>query len=121
MLYHKDVFWNKKFDVEAIELIKSVERTTRHLQDRIDSGNANRAFNTSGVLKAVDNLKTKKSISCFEVETDNNKVVKCCVRTPYNAQKDICLVIRQGVVITAWLCNRNDTHKTLDRSKYAKR
>ena len=27
-LYHKDVFWDKRFDVQAIELIKSAEKNS---------------------------------------------------------------------------------------------
>lgn len=47
MLYHKNVFWKKDFDVMSAELIKSVDRFSKHLQDYFDSENENRNFNAN--------------------------------------------------------------------------
>lgn len=56
----------------------------------------------------------------FEVEVEDNKIVKCVVRTRYDDNKDICIVFRYGIIITAYLDDINDNHETLDYSKYEK-
>ena len=120
MLYHKDVFWNLKFDVEALELIKTASRLSRHLQEHIASVDERRGFDLTGIEKIINEIKKQNSISCFEVEVENGKVTKAVIRVEYNSRKDICIVFRKWVVVTAWLCNKNDNHKTLDKSKYSR-
>ena len=59
-----------------------------------------------------------------EVETDkNNNIVKIVYRKQLNQKLDLCLVVmvQQSLVKTIWLNEANDTHRTLDRSKYATR
>ena len=121
MLYHKDVFWNLKFDIEALELIKTANRLSRHLQEHIASLEEKRGFDLAGIEKIINEIKKQESVSCFEVEVEYGKVTKAVIRVEYNSRKDICLVFRKGIVITAWLCNKNDNHKTLDKSKYSRR
>ena len=121
MLYHKNVFWKKDFDVMSAELIKSVDRFSKHLQEYFDSENENRNFNADDIIRIVDKLKTFDTIKAFEVETDGHKLQKCVVRCGFNGKKDICIVFRKSLVVTAWLCNKDDNHKTLDKSKYERR
>jgi hypothetical protein len=56
----------------------------------------------------------------IEVTVDpSGNEVKWLVRTRYDAVHDICIVyLRTGLVKTAWLNARTDTHKTLVRSRY---
>lgn len=63
-----------------------------------------------------------------EVSTTDNKLSKLLVRVPHPEDNtlDVVMAIRPGetkkhpwLVVTSWLNKRNDTHQTLDRSKYA--
>lgn len=121
MLYHRNVFWKKNFDIESVELIKSANRFSRHLQEYFNDTSEKRNFNADDIMRIVDRLKTFDTIKAFEVETDGHHLQKCVVRCGFNSRKDICLVFRKGLVVTAWLCNRDDNHKTLDKSRYEKR
>lgn len=121
MLYHKQVFWKKDFDVESAKLIKTANRFSKHLQEYFNDTKDNRNFNASDIIRIVDKLKTFDTVKCFEVETDGHTLQKCVVRCGFNGKKDIILVFRKGLVVTAWLCNKDDNHKTLDKSKYEKR
>lgn len=121
MLYHKQVFWKSDFDIESAKLIKTVTRFSRHLQDYFESKNENRNFNAEDIMRIVEKLKTFDTVKCFEVETDGHHLQKCVVRCGFNGKKDIILVFRKEFVVTAWLCNKDDNHKTLDKSKYEKR
>lgn len=120
-LYHRNIFWKKEFDKASADLIKSVNHLSRHLIEYLDDNADRRNFDLEGINKVIKTLKTFDTVKSFEVETENGKLTKCVVRFKYNNQKDICIVFRYGVVITAWLCNRDDNHKTLDRSKYTRR
>ena len=62
-----------------------------------------------------------QDIHPFEVEVDcNNKVVKTVIRTPYDDTRDISIVIRYGYIVSGWLNDKNDSHVSLDKSKYEK-
>ena len=121
MLYHKEVFWKNNFDRDSARLIKSVNRISRHLRDYLDYSTADRrSFDLDGIMKVTRALKQMDSVQAFEVETEKGKLTKCVVRVSYNDKKDICLVYRYGFIVTAWLCNKDDKHKTLNKSKYAR-
>jgi hypothetical protein len=57
----------------------------------------------------------------FEVEIENNRVTKMAVRLPYKNDCDLCVVflMGSGFVKTVWLNKHEDTHKTLNLSKYS--
>lgn len=62
----------------------------------------------------------------FEVEVQNGEVVKFCVRTELDDERDITVVIamtKDGwhFIKTAWVNNKEDVHRTLDTSKYVKK
>lgn len=120
-LYHKDVFWNKRFDIQAIELIKSAEKKRRFskhfINDRLNSGLYNRDFTADDILQA---LKMSEKGYIFEIETSNNYITKACIRLNFTDKKDICIVCRYNLIVTAWTCYKNDRHKTLNTSKYEK-
>ena len=120
MLYHKQVFWKKEFDVESAKLIKTVNHFSKHLKDYFSNNEEKRNFDADSIIKIVEKLKTFDNIKAFEVETDGHNLTKCAVRVGFNGKKDICLVFRKGLVVTAWLCNKDDNHKTLDKSKYTR-
>jgi hypothetical protein len=58
----------------------------------------------------------------IEVGLTGRKVEKVVVRTPFDTYNDLVLVLIPGpgawTVKTVWFNQVNDTHKTLDRSKY---
>ena len=121
-LYHREVFWKDNFDKDSARIVKSVYRLSKHLKDYLYNDNSERrSFDLNGIWKTIDTLKTMDSIESFEVETENGFLTKCVVRVGYNEKKDICLVFRKGLVVTAWLCNKNDKHSTLDKTKYDRR
>lgn len=121
MLYHKEVFWKKSFDVESASLIKTANRFSKHLQEYFEDTTERRQFNANDIIRIVEKLKNFDSVKCFEVETNGHYLTKCVVRCGFNGKKDICLVFRRGLVVTAWLCNKDDNHKTFDKSKYDRR
>ena len=116
-LYHKAVFWEKRFNIEALEIMKSAERAkhfSKHLiNDRLQK-NYNRQFTTNDILNALQNHGY-----IFEVETKNGKVVKSCARFNFSNNRDLIIVCRENIIVTAWTCCKNDKHNTLDISKYA--
>lgn len=120
-LYHRQVYWKKEFDFESAKLIKTANHFSRHLQEYFADNAERRQFDAESIMNIIEKLKTFDNIRAFEVETDGHYLTKCVVRVGFNGKKDICIVFRKGLVVTAWLCNKDDNHKTLDKSKYERR
>lgn len=118
-LYHREISWSETFDTDSARLIKTATRLSRHLQEYLDNDTSERRrFDFEGIMGTVEYLKTLESVNSFEVETENGFLTKCAVRVSYNFKKDICIVFREGLIVTAWLCSKDDKHSTLDKSKY---
>lgn len=80
-----------------------------------------------GVIPKVEEVDLTTA-DVVEVTTANNRISKLLVRVPHPEDEtlDVVMAIRPGEdkrdpwrVVTNWLNKRNDTHQTLDRSKYA--
>ena len=120
-LYHRNVFWKQDFDRQSAELIRTVNKLSRHVWEYIDNSNSERRnFSARDIYHIIDELKKMDNVKSFEVKTDGHKVIKCCVRVHFNDQKDICIVCGFGKVVTTWLCNKDDKHNTLDKRRYAR-
>lgn len=67
-------------------------------------------------LKVID----PQACSIIEVETIEGRIEKVVYRTSATTDLDICLavLINKALVKTVWMNRKNDTHKTLDLSKY---
>lgn len=63
-----------------------------------------------------------RNATLIEVGVENGSVVKAMYRQHYDNRHDLCLVInlKANKVVTVWLNEKNDNHKTLDASKYVK-
>ena len=121
MLYHRNIFWQPQFDIESKQLLLSVSRLSNHLYDHINNSNQPRYdINIETLYHIVQGL-CKQDIQPFEVEVDdNNKVVKMVVRTSYDNDRDISIVVREGFILTCWINDKTDLHFTLDVNKYYK-
>lgn len=80
-----------------------------------------------GKIKLSSIISTKGA-KVVEVETnDQNQPIKMVVRLPYDHKRDVVYVINlvrpingSLVVRTVWFNEKTDTHKTLNRSNYAR-
>lgn len=64
---------------------------------------------------------TLDNLEVIEVGVEGGKVVKILFRGRYTETLDVCMVLVPGTewrVKTVWINERNDLHRTLDRSKY---
>ena len=115
MLFHKSIYWIPQFDIQSKQLLLSVKRLSNHLYDHIENSNKPRYdISIEHLYNIVQGL-CRQDIHPFEC---NNKVVKTVIRTPYDDNRDISIVIRYGYIVTCFLNNKDDLHLTLDRSKY---
>ena len=119
-LYHKDVFWLDSFNTQSLSLIKSVKRLSKHLWEHIDNSTQKRYNIDVAKLYLILNSINESNCYPFEVETTDGIVTKCVIRCEYDESRDISIVVRDGFVATGFLNMKEDTHKTLDRSKYEK-
>lgn len=64
---------------------------------------------------------TLDRLTVIEVGIEAGNVAKILFRGKYTEKLDVCMVLipgREWTVKTVWINERNDVHKTLDRSKY---
>lgn len=73
-----------------------------------------------GILKLPSEVDLRKG-ETVEVGTVGNVVTKLVMRFPHDDKIDLVMVIQpaDGFVRTVWANEKNDQHKTLNRSKYA--
>ncbi len=124
MLYHKDVNWKPEFKYALNHLIEREMILTEHLwQHLISKDKPKYDIDYNKLMTICKNVHAHKQpyLHVFEAETDDNtgKVIKVAFRTNYDRKRDITIVVKKGVIITAWLNNYKDKHKTLDKSKYS--
>ena len=116
MLHHKEVNWEKSFDYALNYLVRRNMELTEHSIYDID-------YNK--LMSICKNVYAHKQphLHVFEVETDDNTgmIVKACFRTNYDNKRDISIVVKDGIIITAWLNNFRDRHTTLNKEKYLKK
>lgn len=130
-LYHREVYWKNYFDKESKKIINSIDITnpnhiSYHLLQHICGNDIDylerRKHNIDivSLTSQIIGLQGSTSVFPFEVEVNNGHVTKCVVRAEYDENRDISIAFRYRKVVTAWLNNKNDKHRTLDDSKYEK-
>ena len=101
-----------------------------HMKEHLANPNFKHDIEYKKLLDCVNSLK-QSPVKPFELEVvindnptgkNNNKtyaITKWVVRMPYDDGRDISVVVRDNVIITAWLNNKDDIHCTLDLYQYA--
>lgn len=102
------------------KLVRNHKHFSRHSKENLNkdwphTAERNRVFE---VLSDLQNY----PVDPFEVYTDDSgRLLKYCMRTPYNLTHDITFVFSATTesIITFWLNDALDSHKTLDASLYS--
>jgi hypothetical protein len=119
-LYHKEVYWEDWFNESAKNLVNSELKLSRHMNEHLDNVDDKHDVDICKLYLIVKELKKNMFVMPFEVEVDNGKVTKCVIRTKYDDKRDISIVFRYGLIVTAYLNKNVDLHNSLDYSKYEK-
>ena len=117
--YHKQIGFRPQ-DQEQIKALcagfnsKKGFVKTVHGLDRLQE-----KFNFIEVLQFLNGKVTFDYNDVFEYYQENDRVTKVVFRIDFNSQQDIILVLsRDKGIVTAYLNNKNDSHKTLDVGQY---
>ena len=124
-LYHKQVYWKRWFDTAICKLIDvnqplkiSSHFNREHTNNKM---HGNHLVDTDKLIQIV--YKRIKSY-LFEVETEYENhietITKAVFRAPYDDEKDVVIVVRNNLIVTAWFNHNDDKHMTLDASKYVR-
>lgn len=106
--YHKDIFMPKISPPNIdVNLVYSGHAKSACYNDRY------------GIIRTPRTINLSKT-EVIELTVENGNPTKVLVRTSYNSNSDLCLVIllEKMLVKTVWLNSKSDNHKSLDRSKY---
>ena len=116
-LYHKEVFWKNNFDEESLNLVYNVKKLSYHLNEHLNNPDEKHLYLKKDIFKGLEDIKQNKGY-LFEVAVENGRVTKAVYRINLNSDYDICIVIREEKVVTAWINRTTDEHRTLDTQKY---
>jgi len=127
-LYHKDVYMPSELIVAAMrhQARLNIDRVqfSRHMQDHFAGRDEKHLAEKEDILKALSNAKISNVVP-FEVETEDNVMIKYCIRVPLNSFEDVAIAIAvrgdDAFIKTAWNNRRGDRHYTLDKGKYEPR
>lgn len=121
MLYHRDVYFKDSFKAEAKKLIHNDMRISAHCMNHVAHVDDKHKYTQADIIKAVKFI-ASHDIMPFEVETTADEVTKACYRLHNKITgNDMCVVLRNGLVVTCWINSADDKHFTLDTNRYAKR
>lgn len=117
-LYHKDVYMTSDMIKQCPSLYCEKLEETQHFLSRSKSFVEKYAFDKQHFDEVIQDIKDSKP-NPFEIATDcNGKVIKCCIRVPFDEYRDLCVVFGKNKIITCWFNSNSDNHLTLDESKY---
>lgn len=107
-LYHKDIFLPK---INLSDKMVKVNYSRHAL---------NAAYTDRYAEIALRDAYNFSQSEIIEIEVKNNKVIKIVARFDYNIDYDLIVVIipQTKIIKTVWLNEKNDCHRTLDRSRY---
>lgn len=118
-LYHRNIFWTNLFDEQSMDLIASANKLSKHLESDLDNPRKKHEIDIRKLFLIIRALQNTDVITPYEVETEDFIVMKCVVRCPYDETRDISIVFRQNLIVTAWLNNKEDVHNTLNHKRYS--
>lgn len=112
MLFHPEVYWPEWVTVPTHRVFLNWSR-------HADSARKNDRF---GQIPAIQSV-TLGRFKVVEIEVQNRRVIKWVFRGQLSGELDIVLVLipqpGRWLVKTVWLNEKTDTHRTLDKKRYA--
>lgn len=147
LLFHKDVFMPQEAKNTSVVLNQAMTNyfLSKHFEEHLNnqaSEDRSHTYFRNVVINSLNEMcyQPKKILEPFEVEYSKDFhffgkpgwfVTKYCVRVPYGVNDDLVIVIRpqwdkfrqsydvdKNMIVTAWLNHKEDSHTTLDASKY---
>ena len=126
-LWHTEVYMPKECLVQVKKQKKMLidngyTKSLHIITDRLNNSKFDHKhdYNSKQLESAIFRM-VYSDVEPFEVETTNSKVTKYVIRIEFDDLRDISIVVRGNVIITAWINYKDDKHYTLDKSKYAKK
>ena len=119
--YHKDIFIPSEFIKQSLELAKNKHMFSKHVMQHLFKDNRVKKYNATfnRTLQVLRNFE-KNPVEPFEVYACNKHVTKAVFKTFYSKNKDIIFVLTNEKVVTYYINNKNDNHKTLNKDLYEK-
>lgn len=112
MKYHTDIYMPE--EAKRLEFAMLL-RYSQHAREAASDDR----YGKIDLPKVFDSRKA----TLIEAVIESGRVVKALYRMDYDNLHDLCMVIamRGDQVLTVWLNRKDDEHRTLDRSQYARR
>lgn len=125
-LYHAEVFFEDWFEEVAVDLFNT--NYSRHLRDHFtyDYDRTRYSMTEDKLTTIIEELMNgEREFYLYEVEVEEPCfMIKAVIRTSYDDNYDASIVFafdnNDYNVRTAWFNRKQDTHRTLDESKYYK-
>lgn len=113
-LYHKDIGFPSNLTLPKTFNNVTRVRYSQHAKDEA-------SHDRYGDITLPNIIDFRKG-ETIEIGVRDKEITKIVIRFPHDKEKDIVMVVNpsDGFVRTVWFNMKNDTHNTLDKSKYAR-
>jgi len=111
-LYHKEIGFPRN-----VQLPQGVYQLNKYSRHALMAAQDDRYGEAKRLPTSID----MSQVDLFEIQVENNKVIKAAVRTHYNDKLDLIVVFmpeNNNFVKTVWFNEKTDDHKTLKHWKY---
>ena len=143
ILFHSDVFVPQGAQEQVLNLQKIMKSyfLSKHFQEHLDNqeieDRSHKYFKNAVINNLNEMISDSRTLrKAFEIELSKDYhffkksgwfVTKFCIRLSYSQIEDLVVVLRPQyketnvvdfMVVTAWINDNRDNHKTLDTTKY---
>lgn len=139
-LYHEELYMPEeglKSALQAQKEIRVIKFSYHFTKQHLDTTDYKHHLDKAKILLAISKMSSSSPVKPFEIEMtqgsdDKWYLTKYVVRVPYDYSRDCSIVVlvafdsktnkqdfANAFIKTVWLNSKEDTHKTLDLSKYS--
>lgn len=117
--YHKQLGIPSKYHAQMEELNNKFNSLKRFGKTNHAMENIHKRFEYMKILQYLANDIEFKTDYIFEIYSDNDIIKKMVYRLPFSNYQDLIIVLTcRKDIVTLYLNNREDNHKTLRKEQY---
>ena len=117
--YHKIIYFPSQYDNELKRITDSFNNNKKFNHTNHAFFNLKNRFDYHSILEFLANKITFKIEDIFEYYIEDDKIIKLCYKMPYNEGQDLIIVLSdKKAIVTLYINNKGDNHKTLKNELY---
>lgn len=117
--YHKKIYFPSQYDSQLKELTTQFNSTRIFNKSNHAIYQLKTRFDFLNILQFLKDMVYFKQGNIFEYYIKNDNIAKICYKIRYNEGQDLIIVLSdKKSIITLYINNKGDNHKTLKKELY---